>query len=29
MRSCPNLHFLFTSRHSIGRQIDYCSEVLF
>ena len=28
MKSCPNVHFVFTNRHSISRQIDYCSEVL-
>lgn len=27
MKTCKDLSFIFTNRHSIGRQIDYCSEV--
>jgi succinate dehydrogenase/fumarate reductase flavoprotein subunit len=29
MKTCKDLVFIFTNRHSIGRQIDYCSEVLY
>lgn len=29
MKTCKDLVFVFTNRHSIGRQIDYCSEVLY
>ena len=27
MKACKDVIFIFTNRHSIGRQIDFCSEV--
>lgn len=29
MKNCINVTFIFTNRYSIGRQIDFCSEVLY
>jgi hypothetical protein len=29
MKNCDNVHFVFTSRSGIQRQIDYCSEKLY
>jgi len=29
MKNCTNVYFIFTNRFSIGRQMDYCSEVLY
>ena len=29
MKNCKDTVFIFTNRHSIGRQIDYCSEKLY